>query len=208
MIKKEGVKPQEYYTVEKYLSFERSSEIKHEYIAGQIVAMAGASRAHNLITGNVAGELRNQLREKPCETYPNDMRVRTTPEDYTYPDVVVVCDEPEFEDAEVDTLLNPTVIIEVLSKSTEKRDRVEKFADYRRIPSLKEYVLISQDKMHVEHYVRQPDDEWLLSDMNQPDGKVSLPSIGCVLLLSAVYEWVELPAPRHLRPVNNSEEQS
>ena len=209
MIQKEGIKPQEHYTVEEYLSFERSSEIKHEYTAGQIVAMAGASRAHNLITSNVARRLGNQLEGKPCETYSNDMRVRTTPEDYTYPDVVVVCEEPEFGDAEVDTtLLNPTVIVEVLSKSTEKRDRVEKFADYRGIPSLKEYILISQDKMHVEHYVRQPDDEWRLSDVNRPDSKVSIPSIGCELLLSAVYERVKFPAPRHLRKVGDSEERS
>lgn len=109
---KQAVSEKDFYTVEEYLAFERSSELRHEYIAGEIVAMAGATRAHNLITGNIAQRLRNQLAGKPCETYSNDMRVRTTPTDYTYPDVDVACEEPQFEDAEFDTHLNPLVVIE------------------------------------------------------------------------------------------------
>ncbi len=135
------------------------------------------------------------------ETY-SDMRVRTTPTEYTYPDVVIVCGEPEFEDDEFDTLLNPTLIVEVLSKSTARRDRVEKLADYRGMSSLKEYILISQDKMHVEHYVRRPDNEWTLTDTDQPEGKVAITSIGCELRISDVYDRVTFPPPRQLRKVN------
>ncbi|MDQ3686025.1 MAG: Uma2 family endonuclease [Acidobacteriota bacterium] len=200
---KEIVKPEQFYTVEEYLAFERENESKHEYISGLIVAMAGASRAHNLITGNVARRLGNQLEGKPCETYSNDMRVRTTPTEYTYPDVVVVCGEPEFEDDEFDTLLNPTVIVEVLSKSTARRDRVAKLADYRGLSSLKEYILISQDKMHIEHYVRRPDNEWSLTDMNQPEGKVTITSINCEFRVSDVYDRVKFPPPRQLRKVSS-----
>ncbi|MBA3439194.1 MAG: Uma2 family endonuclease [Pyrinomonadaceae bacterium] len=204
---KEAAKPTEsYYSPQEYLAFERASEIKHEYVSGLILAMSGASRAHNRIAGNVFRELDNKLRVKgECEPFISDMRVRTTPSDYTYPDVVVV-GEAEFEDAEVDTLLNPTVIVEVLSKSTEKRDRVEKFADYRGIPSLKEYILISQDRLHVEHYVRGANLEWTLTDMNKPGGKVVIASLGCELFLKDVYERVEFPKPPHLRQVSASEE--
>src|SRR2546430_2206225 len=153
-VMKQALSGKDFYTVEEYLAFERSSELKHEYISGEIIAMAGATRAHNLITGNISQRLRNQLEGKPCETYSNDMRLRTTPTDYTYPDVVVVCGEPQFEDAELDTLLNPTVVIEALSKSSEARDRGEKFSDYRGIESIEDIILVAQHKMRVEHYVR------------------------------------------------------
>src|SRR5829696_2848201 len=106
------------YTVEEYLGFERSSTEKHEYIDGQIIAMAGASRKHNLIGVNVSSEIRFQLKGKPCETYANDMRLRMRKSRYGYPDVIVVCGEPQFEDEEFDILLNPTVVVEILSKST------------------------------------------------------------------------------------------
>lgn len=191
------------WTIEEYLAFERSSELKHEYISGEIVALAGATRAHNLITGNIAQRLRNQLEGKPCETYSNDMRVRTTPVDYTYPDVVVVCGEPEFEDAELDTLLNPTVVVEVLSKSSEARDRGEKSFDYRGIESVKDIILVSQHKMRVEHYARQATNEWLLHDASSPDEVITIASIGCKLTLAEIYERVKLPPPRQLRSVES-----
>lgn len=124
---KEATKPDEYYTAEEYFAFERASEVKHEYVSGLIVAMGGASRAHNMITGNVEQQLRNQLEEKPCETYSKDQRVKTL-NDYRYPDVVVVCGEAKFEIVEeFETLINPTVIIEVLSKSSEADDRGRSF---------------------------------------------------------------------------------
>lgn len=190
-----------FYSVEEYLEFERSSELKHEYISGEIVAMAGATRAHNLITGNAGQRLRNQLEGTPCETYSNDMRVRTTPSDYTYPDVVVVCDEPRFEDVGLDTLLNPTVVIEVLSKTSEARDRGEKFADYRKIQSVTDIVFVSQHEPRVEHYVRQANDEWILHDVTDLAGEIKFSSIGCTLTLAEIYGRVEFPPPRQLRSV-------
>jgi Uma2 family endonuclease len=198
---KQGLQEKDPYTIEEYLALERSSELKHEYISGEIVAMAGATRAHNLITGNIAQSLRNQLEGRACETYSNDMRVRTTPADYTYPDVVVVCEEPQFEDAEFDTLLNPSVVVEVLSKSSEARDRGEKFSDYRGIHSVKETVFVSQHRMRVELYVRQSNDEWTLHDISDPAGLIVLSSIECTLTLAEIYKRVEFPPPRRLRDV-------
>jgi len=192
------------YTVEEYLALEREAEFKHEYISGEIVAMAGATREHILITGNIAQRLRNQLEGSPCETYSNDMRVRTTPSDYVYPDVVVVCDEPQFEDNEFDTLLNPTVVIEVLSKSTEARDRGEKFSDYRGIASVKDVVFVSQYRMRAEHYVRQANGEWILHEATLPSETITLESIGCTLTLAEIYERITFPPPRQLRSVDKA----
>jgi Uma2 family endonuclease len=123
------------------------------------------------------------------------MRVKTTPTRYTYPDVVVVCEEPKFEDGELDTLLNPTVIVEVLSPSTKARDRGEKFFEYRALPSVKDYLVISQDTMHVEHYTRQSGDEWMLHDVTAPEVTIRIPSIGCELSLAEVYERVQFAQP-------------
>lgn len=145
-----------------------------------------------MITGNVEQQLRNQLEEKPCETYSKDQRVKTI-NDYRYPDVVVVCGEARFEIVEgLETLINPTVIIEVLSKSSEADDRGEKFYQYRSIPSVSDYIVIAQDKMRVEHFTRQPNDEWTLHrDVTGPEGKVVLESIGCALSLEEVYRRVQ-----------------
>lgn len=181
-----------YYTPEEYLAIEREAEYKSEYINGEMYAMSGASRKHNLVAGNVFGELRSQLRGKPCEAYIGDMRVKVSPTGmYTYPDVVAVCGEPRFEDTGLDTLLNPTVIIEVLSESTEAHDRGLKFAHYRRLESLADYVLVAQDKMRVEHYTRQGDG-WFLHDLSGPEETLRLPSIGCELSLRDVYDKVSL----------------
>ena len=183
-----------YLTPEAYLILEREATTKSEYFNGQIYAMAGASREHNLVAGNIFGELRSQLRTRACETYINDMRVKVLPtERYTYPDVVVVCDEPRFEDAELDTLLNPTVLIEVLSPSTEAYDRGEKFAQYRQVESLSEYILVAQDRVRVEHYLRQGT-QWLLTEFSRPDDVLNIVSIGCALSLREIYAKVEFPA--------------
>ncbi len=185
---------QSYLTPEAYLILEREATTKSEYLNGQIYAMAGASRAHNLIAGNIFGELRSQLRMRACETYINDMRVKVRPtERYTYPDVVVVCDEPHFEDAELDTLLNPTVLVEVLSPSTESYDRGEKFVHYRQVASLQEYVLVAQDSIRVEHYLRQGT-QWLLTEFSEQDDVLNFVSIGCALSLREIYAKVEFPA--------------
>ncbi len=142
------------YTPEEYLAFERESEEKHEFIDGEIVAMAGASREHNLIGTNVTVDLGYQLRGKNCELYANDMRVRMRNGRYGYPDVVVVCDEPQFDDDEFDILLNPTIIVEVLSKSTRFRDKTEKLIAYQKMDSLHQCLLIEQTEPRVEHYIK------------------------------------------------------
>ncbi|MCY2993196.1 MAG: Uma2 family endonuclease [Planctomycetota bacterium] len=178
-----------------YLTRERRAETKSEYFRGEVFAMPGASRAHNLIVGNLVTALNLRLRDRECEAYPSDMRVKVSPTGlYTYPDVTVVCGEPEFEDAEVDTLLNPKVLVEVLSPSTADYDRGGKFTHYRRLPSLHEYVLISQDRPLVEHYVRQGPDEWLLTEQSSLQETLVLPSIQCQLPLSEIYLKVRFPA--------------
>lgn len=184
--------PQKRYTPEEYLTLERKAEYKSQYYDGKIFAMAGASRRHNLIAVNIASEMRARLRGRPCEVYGSDMRVKVSPTGlYTYPDVVVVCGEPRFEDDHEDTLLNPTLIVEVLSPSTEDYDRGRKFAHYRQIGSLAEYVLVAQEKHHVERFRRQETGEWLLWETDRPDDTVSLASIGSELALVEVYDKVE-----------------
>jgi Uma2 family endonuclease len=184
---------QQRYTPEEYLARERLAEYKSEYYAGDIFAMAGASRWHNLIVANVIGELRSQLKGRLCTTYPSDLRVKVSPTGlYTYPDVTVVCGEPQFEDTQQDTLLNPTLIVEVLSESTEAYDRGGKFAHYRKLASMLEYVLIAQTKPHVEHYVRQPDNRWLLAEADSMHDTIHLPSIDCHLALAEVYDKVDI----------------
>jgi Uma2 family endonuclease len=182
--------PKTRLTPDEYLTFERASEVKHEYYAGEIFAMTGASENHNLIVANTIAILHAQLRQRPCKMYPSDMRVRTRSGIlYTYPDITVVCGTAEFEDKEVDTLLNPMVIIEVHSPSTEAYDRGKKFQHYRTIPSLQEYLLIAQDSPQIEHYTLR-NTEWVLTDANTLDAVITLPSIECMLQLSDVYEKV------------------
>jgi Uma2 family endonuclease len=181
--------PQQRLTIEDYLAFERASETRHDYLDGEVFAMTGASRAHNLIAGNIFREIGNQLRRRPCEVYPEAMRVRTPAGLFTYPDVVVVCGERRFDDAHFDALLNPTLLVEVLSPSTEAYDRRTKSLHYRSIPSLAEYVLVAQDQIWLEHYARQ-EDEWLRSDLNALEQRLAMPAIGCTLLLGDVYERV------------------
>ena len=179
-------------TPEEYLARERKALEKSEYRNGQIHAMPGASRAHNLITVNIPSELHFQLRERTCEVYSNDMRVKVSAAGlYTYPDVVVVCDELRFEDNQFDILLNPTVLIEVLSPSTAAYDRGEKFASYQKLDSLCEYVLISQNRVRVEHYLRQ-EDAWNLTEFHSLTDVLQLVSIDCELSLQAIYAKVRL----------------
>lgn len=174
-----------------YLNGERQAPEKHEYIQSQIYAMAGASREHNQLVFNLAGLLHAQLRSKPCSAFVADMRVRTRPnEAYFYPDLAVVCGELQFEDAHSDTLLNPSVIIEVLSPSTEAYDRGAKFAHYRRLGSLQEYLLVAQDRLSIECYVRTPKGQWLLSEANEEEDEIILQRINCLLKVRDVYEKV------------------
>jgi len=182
-----------FLTPEEYLALERAADYKSEYFNGEIFAMTGASRKHNLIAVNVVAALHPQLRKRPCEIYTSDMRVKVNATGlYTYLDVTVVCETPLLEDHWKDTLLNPTLLVEILSKSTAGYDRGEKFEHYRKLPSLAEYLLIAQDKHHVEHYARQPDNQWLLSETNDSQATIDLPSIVCRLMLADVYDKVEI----------------
>lgn len=181
---------QTYLTPEEYLTWERKQPFKNEYYNGQIVAMSGASRWHNRITLDTSTDLNNQLMDSDCEVFSGDMRVRTSPTvSYFYPDVIVVCGEPRFEDDTFDTLLNPIVVIEVLSPSTAAYDRGEKFESYKQLASLQEYILISQDRVRVESYHRQGT-QWLHNTLQRLEDVLSLASIECEIPLRAIYRRV------------------
>ena len=185
-----------YFSPEEYLAFERGTDARHEYLDGHVYAMAGESIEHSRICVNVAGELRARLKGSPCEVLSPNMKVVTSPSGlFSYPDVVVICGEPQFYDERRDILTNPTVVFEVLSPSTEAYDRGEKFLRYRtQIASLQEYVLVSQHRPLVEHFVRQPDGSWSYSSVTGLDEGVDLVSIGCRLPLSEVYDRIVFPA--------------
>jgi Uma2 family endonuclease len=181
-------------TPEEYLAIERKAEYKSEYFDGEMFAMSGAQREHNLIAGNLYRELGNCLRTRGCEFYPSDMRVRTVGRHYCYPDASVVCGPPEFLDGELDTLLNPSLIVEVLSPSTEAYDRGRKFERYQAIPSLRQYLLLASDRVHADLYVRQENGDWLLRPYRELADTVQLESIGCGLKLADLYEKVDFAA--------------
>jgi Uma2 family endonuclease len=186
--------PKPRYTPEEYLGLERHAEHKSEYFAGEIFATAGASRVHNRIAFNIAGALYSQLRGTSCQGFNSDMRVRVKATGlYTYPNIAVACGELLFDDEQGDTLLNPTLIVEILSPSTEAYDRGDKFAQYRRLESLQEYVLVALDRCGVERFARQPDGQWLLLEAADPSATVHLASISGDLKLAEVYDRVELP---------------
>lgn len=155
--------------------------------------MAGANERHNLIVSNLVGELRSHFKGRPCRVFPSDMRVKVSATGlYTYPDVIALCGDPSYEDEKRDTLLNPAVIFEVLSSSTENYDRGEKFAHYRRLPSVTDYVLVSQDRFRVEHFSREPDGRWLLTEVSGASSALDLPGLGCRIPLSEIYDKVEI----------------
>ena len=178
------------WTVEEYLDYERQADERHEFVAGKVYAMAGASERHNQITSALHFTLYGQLIERPCEVFQSDMRVQAAEAVFFYPDLVMVCGEVQYTDAARDLLLNPTVVIEVLSPSTEDYDRGRKFKRYRGIASLQDYLLVAQSQPQVEHYARQGTDTWRLTDYTRPDDTLQLPSIGCTLRLSDVYRKV------------------
>ncbi len=186
-----SVIPKTKLTPEEYLEIERKAEYKSEYFDGEIFAMAGARRNHNKIVGNLTGLVWQNLKGKDCEFYPSDMRVFIPKTGlYTYPDIVVICGEPKFQDKVFDTLLNPTLLIEVLSESTESYDRGKKFQHYRSSESLREYVLVSQDEARIEKYVKQGDGFWVLSEAVGTNAKIKLDAIDCELALSEVFDKV------------------
>ena len=181
---------------EEYLRLERAAEFKSEYFAGEIFSMAGATAVHCLITANVIGELRNLLKGKKCRVYDSNLRVLVPATGlYTYPDAVVVCGPLEYAEADVqrETITNPTLLVEVLSDSTEAYNRGRKFEHFRSIASCSEYVLISQSAPLVEVYLRQADGKWELTPVTGLDASVALRSIGGELRLAEVYDGVEFP---------------
>src|SRR6266567_9017344 len=191
--------PKTFLTPEQYLEIERKAEFKSEYYNGEMFPM-GEARPHNVIPGvhsliktNVSGQLYLQLRSRPCRVYGSDQRVSVSAGLYTYPDVVVVCGEPRLLDGEFDTLLNPTLIVEVLSPTTEAYDRGRKFGHYRNIESLNAYLMVGSELISAELYTRQPDNRWQLSaEASRLEDTFEIESIGCRLKVADIYEKVEL----------------
>jgi Uma2 family endonuclease len=192
--------PKSYLTPEEYLEIERKADFKSEYYNGEMFAMSGARVAHIRIVTHAISELAQQLRNQTCEPFSSDMRVQVANTGlYTYPDIVVVCGEPKFRDESFDTLLNPTVIVEVLSESTQLYDRERKFEFYRAIESLQEYLMISSLRVSADLYTRQPGG-WLLTPQTDLQASIDLQSIGCHLLLADLYEKVSFPPSAPLLP--------
>jgi Uma2 family endonuclease len=201
------------YSTEEYLVIERGSVERHEYLDGHVYAMAGESPEHGTICTNIGGQLYNQLRRKEYQAFSKDMKVRTGPNPqpgraskglFSYPDLVVVCGELRFHDEYRDVLLNPTIIIEVLSPATEAFDRGEKWVRYQSwLPELADYLLVSQSKPQVEHYQRQASGEWLYSLVGDLDGKLHLASIGCTLQLAEIYDRIRFPAEASEVPIED-----
>lgn len=184
--------PKKKLTEAEYLAIERAAEFKSEFHDGEMFAMAGASRQHNEVKENLIGELFGRLRGGSCRTYSSDQRLKVPRTRlYTYPDIVIVCGRAEFDPADADTLVNPQVVIEILSKSTEAYDRGTKFRHYQRLPSIREYVLVSQDRVRVERFVRQPDETWVLTTFEDPAGEFALATVPVRVPLSDVYRGVE-----------------
>lgn len=183
--------PDLYLSPEEYLSLERRAEFKSEYFDGVVYAMAGGSERHNLIAANIIIALGTQLRDRPCRVYPSDLKVRVPSSNrFFYPDVSVICGETKFADEERDVILNPILVVEVLSESTEAFDRGKKFLSYQQIPSLQEYLLVSQDEFVAERYLRQEND-WLYTKASGSDAGLTLPSLkNCRIALSDIYNKV------------------
>ena len=183
-----------YLTPQEYLDYEREAETKSEYYNGEIYAMAGAGPRHTVIAANVIVSFGTQFKGRSCTVHTGDLRVKVSPTGlYTYPDVVVVCGPPRFDDARKDTLLNPTLIVEVLSESTEAYDRMGKFEHYRKLESLTDYLLISQERAWIEHRARQSEIKWLTGFYMGLETVVPIPSIDCELPLADVFDKIDWP---------------
>jgi Uma2 family endonuclease len=189
-----SVAPQPRLPFEDWLAMERvAADQRSEYVGGEVFGMAGGTEEHNLIALNVGAELRNQLKDKPCRVYPSDMKVRIASDDVaTYPDVMVICGERQFCDDRRDVVTNPTLIVEVLSDSSEAYDRGDKFRHYRNLPSLQAYLLLSQYRIQAELFLRQPDGTWSLSSYQDPSESIPLRVVDAELSLAEVYDKVEL----------------
>lgn len=191
------------YTVEEYLAMERASEVRHEYLDGEIFEMSGESLSHGRISTNLVVSLGSQLRGKPCEVFSKDTKVQSgwlpSPRRmmkglFSYPDVVIVCGQPQFHDEYQDILVNPNVIIEVLSEATEKFDRGEKFRRFRQqLPTLTDYVLVAQERAFIDHLSKREGETWMLFPIEGLEKSLRLPSLDCTLPLAEIYDRVEFP---------------
>jgi Uma2 family endonuclease len=179
------------YTIEEYLARERVAPHKSEYYRGQIFAMSGGTPRHNTISGNLLASLRGRLRGTPCRPYNSDQRIRIPANGLsTYPGVSVICGELQLDSQDRDAIVNPRVMFEVLSKSSESYDRGKKFDLYRQLESLREYILVAQDEPQVERFVRHEDGSWLLTVLKGLEVVLELSTLACVLPLSEIYEDV------------------
>lgn len=181
-------------TEEQYLALDRAAEFKSEYFDGEMFAMSGGSMQHARLHMNLAAELSIALRGRDCEPFGSDFRVRVSSRMYTYPDISVVCGKPLLADNSQDALLNPVVIVEVLSPSTETYDRGLKLQAYRTIASLQDYILIEQNEIRIEQYTRQENNLWILRDYQSLDEELNIASIGVSLAMRRIYDRVEFPA--------------
>jgi Uma2 family endonuclease len=181
-------------TEEEYLAIDRAAEVRSEFFDGEMFAMSGGSMRHAQLQANLHGELYVALRGKDCRAFTSDFRVRVSPGSmYAYPDVTVVCGKPILADERQDILLNPAVIFEVLSPSTEQYDRGVKFQRYRAIESLKDYILVNQDEIRIEQYTRRDANTWTLHDYQRPEEELRIDSIGVSLALARIYDRIEMP---------------
>ncbi len=182
---------QPWLSPEKYLELERAATTRSEYCNGRMYAMSGGTYTHALVTGNLSGELYIALKKSRCQVVSNDLRVRVATDGlYTYPDIVVVCGKPEFADDQKDTLVNPALLIEVLSPSTEAYDRGFKSVQYRKLPSLEEYALVSQAEPRIELFRRQPNGDWLLSEYAGTQATCRFAGVNCEVALSDIYDRI------------------
>lgn len=188
-----STQPKDFITPEEYLEREAHAERRSEYFNGETFLMAGASLRHVRIVSDIVIYLGAKLKQKRrCDIYSVDLRLRVSATGlYTYPDVMAICGAPAFVERRTDTITNPTLIIEVLSDSTKDYDRGEKFEHYRTLDSLAEYVLVAQDKIHVEQFTRRVEGGWLLTETNRRAGTLSLTSIGCELSLTEIYDGID-----------------
>ncbi len=191
-------------SVEAYLAQERDSEVRHEYFKGEITEMAGETPRHNRIALNSSICFDNAFGNRDCAVYIAGVRLRVSPEQYRYPDVIALCAPPQFDDGNPPCLLNPEVIIEVLSASTEGKDRGEKFAEYRDIATLTDYVIVAQDKIFVEHCVRQGPAQWLLTEYKSLDDTLNFAALGVTISLREMYRKTPLAAPLESAPANHA----
>lgn len=188
--------PKERLTIEEYIEFDKNSEERWEYFNGSIISMSGGTLVHNQISANVLTGLRHDALAQGCQVLPADMRIKVPKAlPYRYADIVVVCGPPVVEKVQgLDVLVNPSLIIEILSESTEAYDRGQKFVSYKSIESFREYLLVAQDKPSITHYVRQADGSWLRTDIEGLDNEIELVTISCKMSLREIYALVEFPS--------------